>query len=154
MSARKLLCCRRSSISKSEFGEPGFEQKRGTYNLISNIMPNIRFPNRTPLARSPNIPSERRIRSSALATNPSSLQLREMALEETDLVLAVYAGGIGRASFDAEMVPYFSGVDRGFGLGDQFGASHRLAVPVGGTVEGELCALLGACVCGVLVGGR
>lgn len=77
-----------------------------------------------------------------------------MALEEANLVFTVDAGGIGRAPLDAEMVPHFSGVDRSFCLGNQFRASHRLAVPVCRTVEGELCALLGAGVCRVLVAGR
>lgn len=114
-------------------------------------MPHIRLPNRAPLARPANIPSQRRIRVPALTTDPSSLQLREMAFEEADLVFAVDAWGVCRASLDAEMVPYLSGVDGCFCLRNQLCASHRLSVPVCSAVECELRALLGPCICGVFV---
>jgi len=76
-----------------------------------------------------------------------------MALEETYLVLAIDAGSVCGTSLDAEMIPDCSGVDRGCCLRDQLRTAHGLAIPVGGGVESELCTLLGACICWVLVAG-
>lgn len=114
----------------------GLGEKRGrgvgAYNLISNVVPDASIPDDIPLGRSSNLPSQRWIARPRRATNPPRLQLREMALEEADLVLAVQARGVSGAAHDAEMVEDLPAVDGRGGLRDQLGAAHVLPVPVGG----------------------
>lgn len=115
-------------------------------------MPKPRLPHRTPLTRPPHIPPKRRILSPTLSTNPPSLQLGKMALEEANLMLAIHARRVRVAAHDAEMVPHKPAVDGRAGLRDQLGAPHRLPVPVRRGVEREFGALRGARVGGVFVG--
>lgn len=127
--------------------------ERSGYNLIGDVVPDVSFPDNIPLGSSSNSPSQRRVAGASGAAHPARLQLGEVALEEADLVLAVQARGVGVAALDAEMVVDLSLVDGRGGLGDQLGAAHVLAVPVGGAGEADLGALLGAAVGGVLVAG-
>lgn len=76
-----------------------------------------------------------------------------MALKEINLVLTIDTRRIGPVAHHAEVVVDFALVDGRGGLRDQLDASHGLAIPVSGAVEGELGALLGDGVGGVLVGG-
>lgn len=76
-----------------------------------------------------------------------------MALEKRNLVLVGGAGHVCAGALDGEVVEDGSLVDGGFGLGNQLCPPH-VAVPLGRAVDGDLGALLAACVAGVLVVGR
>jgi hypothetical protein len=89
---------------------------------------------------------------SAAAAVGAVLKFREVGLEESDLVLVVGGGFVCACRLDGEVVVQFSLVDGGGGLGDQLGAQHALAVPLCGLVDGDLNALLGGRVGGVLEG--
>lgn len=95
-------------------------------------MPDVGLPGDIPLGNSSNLPSQCGVAGTGGAADPARLQLSEVALEEADLVLAVQARGVGVAALDAEMVVDLSTVDGRGGLGDQLGAAHGLAIPVGG----------------------
>lgn len=124
-----------------------------TYDLIDDIMPLIRLQINLPLTLPTHEPLQVRVGSTLLAADPTVLQLREVALEEADLVFVRGAGYILSAPLDAEVVVYRSAVDCGLGLRNQLCAPH-IAVPFGGAVDGDLGALLGVGVAGVLVRGR
>lgn len=68
-------------------------------------------------------------------------------------MLTIHARRIGPVAHHTEVVVDFALVDGRGGLRDQLDASHGLAIPVGGAIEGELGALLGDGVGRVLVGG-
>ena len=57
-------------------------------NVIRNVMPHIRRPRRIPLALPTNVPPEVCVASPLAPGNQAVLHLREVALEESDLVLA------------------------------------------------------------------
>jgi len=116
-------------------------------------MPNIRIPLNSPVAGATHKPLQVRIACPARATNPPRLHLREMALKKVNLMLAVNAWRVGGRPLHAEVVPDVAGVDSGASLGNQLSASHRLPIPVGGIVQRDLDALVGARVGGILVGG-
>lgn len=124
-----------------------------TYNLIGDVVPHVSDELDLPLALSAYHPLQVGVARSALAVDPAILELREVALEEGDLVLVGRAGHIGGAALDAEVVVYFSACDGGLGLGDELCAPH-VAVPLCGVVDGDLDTLLAAGICGVLVRGR
>jgi hypothetical protein len=115
-------------------------------------MPNASLPIHTALCIASNIPSEQRVTRSALSRDPSRLELREMGLEEADLVFSVDAGSIGHVMHDAEMIPNCSLVDCCNRLGDPFGSAHVLAIPISSRVQSELGADGAARIGGVLVG--
>src|SRR5450756_82039 len=114
-------------------------------------MPDTRCPIRAPLCAPANIPSQQWIAGSALSRNPSRFELREVRLEEADLMLSVDGRGIGFFVHNTEVIPDRSLVDCCCCLGDQFRSAHGLAVPEGSAIQGELGALSAACIGGVLV---
>ena len=113
-------------------------------------MPHICHQLDLPLALAAHEPLQVRVAGSTLAIHPAVLQFREVALEEGDLVLVGCAGHIGGAALDAEVVVHLAAGDGGLGLGDELRTPH-VAVPLCGVVDGDLGALLAACVRGVLV---
>lgn len=117
-------------------------------------MPHTRIPRRhTPLALLIHHPLQLQITRPTLPRNPAILHLREVALKEINLVLTIHTRRVGPIAHHAEMVVDFALIDSRGGLWDQLDASHGLAIPVGGAVEGEFGALLGDGVGGVFVGG-
>ena len=93
-------------------------------------MPYTSIPVYAPLGLPTNIPSQQRIRIASLSRDPSGLQLREMGLEKADLMLSVYAWGVGGRLHDAKVVPNLPRVDFCRSLGNQFSSPHRLPIPV------------------------
>lgn len=121
-----------------------------THNLVGYVMPHIRLELHLPLALSAHHPLQVGVGSSLFAADPAVFQLREMALEEADLVLVRCTGHIRRTSLDAEMIKHGALVDRCCGLWDQLRAPH-VTVPFCSAVDGDLGTLLGVCVARVLV---
>jgi hypothetical protein len=76
-----------------------------------------------------------------------------MGFEKGDLVFLGLAWGVGLAALHAEMVVDRSFVYGGGCLGDKFCATHGLAVPVRGAVEGYF-GTLGAAGVGWVFEGR
>lgn len=73
---------------------------RETYNLVGNIVPHIRNQLHLPLALSADKPLQVCVARAALSVDPPVFQLREVTLEERNLVLVCGAGHIRRASLD------------------------------------------------------
>ena len=121
-----------------------------THNLIDDIVPLVRLQVNLPLALTAHKPLQVRVARALLAADPAVLELCEVALEEGDLVFVGGTGHVGATSLDAEVVVHSAAVDGCFGLRDQLGAPH-VAVPFGGAVNGDLGALLGRRVAGILV---
>lgn len=119
-------------------------------NLVGYVMPHIRLELHLPLALSAHHPLQVGVGSSLLSADPAVFQLREMALEEADLVLVRCTGHIRRTSLDAEMIKHGALVNRCCGLWDQLRAPH-VTVPFCSAVDGDLGTLLGVCVARVLV---
>lgn len=115
-----------------------------TNNGISHIMPDISFPVDTPLCETAYIPPEQWIRCSCLSTDPSRLHLREVRLEEVDLVLAVYAGRVGGGTLHTKMIVDHSRIDGSCCLRNKLSSPHALAIPIGGAVERDLDTLAAA----------
>jgi len=116
-------------------------------------VPLIRLQIYLPFALPAHKPLQVRVARALLAANPTVLELREVALKEANLMFIRGTWDISTTPLDAEVVVHGAAVDRRFGLRDQLGAPH-VAVPFGGAVDGDLGALLGVCVAGVLVRGR
>jgi hypothetical protein len=116
-------------------------------------VPNTSSPVSAPMRVTADVPSQQRVRSSRLSTDPAGLQLGEMALEEAYLMFAVDARRVGGSVHDAEMVVDLSRIDGGGRLGNQFCSTHVLPVPVGGAVEGELETRCTSAIGWVLVAG-
>ena len=129
------------SVSLSSLSFAASFQGEKTHNLISNIMPHARLPLRLPLRVLTSHPLQVRVRRPALATQPPVLQLRKVALKETDLVLPVHARRVRVLPHDREVVPHFPLCDRGLGLRYELDAPHVLPVPEGRRVQGKLGAL-------------
>lgn len=96
-------------------------------------------------------PFKCRVTGSGGTAHQTVLNLGKVRLEKVDLMLEISTWGIGGANHDGVMVVNVSRVDGGRGLRDQFGTSHRLAVPERSIVNGELGTLLGDGICGILV---
>jgi hypothetical protein len=122
-------------------------------NSISNVVPDTSSPVSAPMRGTANVPSQQRVRSSRLSTDPTGLELGEMALEEANLMFAVDARWVGGGVHDAEMVVDLSRSDGSGRLGNQLGSTHVLPVPVGGAVEGELETGCASTIGWVLVAG-
>ena len=112
-----------------------------THNFVSDVVPHISVERDFPLALSADHPLQVGVGGARLAVDPSVLQLREVALEEADLVLIGRGGNVGSRALDREVVVDVSFVDGGCSLGDQFGPPH-VRVPFCGAVDGDLSALL------------
>lgn len=104
--------------------------KDRTYNLESDVMPNIGLPLGLPLALLADHELEVGVLGALLAADPAVLHLGEVALEEADLVLAVDARRRGVLAHHAEVVEHLALVDRRLGLRDQLDPPHVLAIPV------------------------
>lgn len=132
-------------------GARGVVERHGSgveVDLVCHVVPLVRHELDVPLADAADVP----LQVSAAAAVRAVLEFREVGLKEGDLVLVVGGGLVGARRLDGEVVVQFSLVDGGGGLGDQLGAQHALAVPLCGLVDGDLDALLGGCVGGVLEG--
>jgi len=90
------------------------------------------------------------VASARLSVDPSVLQFREVALEETDLVFVRRTWNVGRRSLDREMVVYCALVDSSLRLGDELCPPH-VAVPLGRVIDRDLSTLLAASVARVLI---
>lgn len=123
-----------------------------THNLVDNVVPLIRLQIDLPLALATHEPLQVRVRCALLAADPAVLELCEVALEESDLVFVCSTGHVGAAALDAEVVVHGAAIDGCFGLRDQLCAPH-VAVPLGGAVDGDLGALFGGRIAGILIGG-
>ena len=123
----------------------------GEVDAVGDVVPDHRVESRAPLAHAVDVPSQTSVARAGLAADQAVLHLREVALEEVDLVLERGARGVGAGAHHAEVVKDLAGVDGGRGLRDELGAAHVLAVPVRGRVDGHLYSLFGGCVGGVLV---
>ena len=124
----------------------------GEVNLVGNVVPHVRVPSCGPLAHAANVPAQQAVAGAGFAADETVLHLGEVALEEADLVLVERRWSVRVRTLHAEVVEHLALVDGGRRLGDQLRAAHRLAIPVRGAVDGELGALLGAGVGGILVG--
>lgn len=108
-------------------------------DLVGKVVPDAGLEGRLPLARRGGEPLQ------LVGGGAAVLELGEVRLEEGDLVLALGRGGVGVLALEREVVVQGARGD-GAGVrdgGDQLGPAHVLAVPVGGVVEGDLCALGG-----------
>lgn len=121
-----------------------------THNLVGDVVPHVRLELHLPLALAAHHPLQVGVGSSLLAADPAVFQLREMALEEANLVLVRCTRHIRRTSLNAEMIEHGTLVDRCCGLRDQLRAPH-VTVPLGSAVDGDLGSLLGVCVARVFV---
>lgn len=114
-------------------------------------MPNTSSPISAPLTSRTSIPSQQRITRTRFPTDPTTLHLGEMTLEEGDLMFSVNTWGVGCGMHHTEMVVDLSASNSSLGLGNQLGTTHGLPVPEGGFVDGNLCSEGGSGVGGVLV---
>jgi hypothetical protein len=73
-----------------------------------------------------------------------------MALEESDLVFSEFARRIDIGALHAKVIIDLARVDRCACLGNQFGTSHGLAVPIRSAVQSNFDALSTTHVCGIL----
>lgn len=100
-------------------GEKGKRERKGTYDLVRNVMPHVRLPLRLPLGVLGDHELKIGVRGALLARDPARLQLDEVRLEEADLVLAIDARRVHVFAHDREVVVYLAAVDSGLGLRDQ-----------------------------------
>lgn len=121
---------------------------------ICNVVPDSRRKVCRPLCVAVHIPPQVCVASSRLPGDPASLHLGKMAFEKTNLVLPVDARKIRAIRHHAEVIPHLARVDRRRGLRNEFGAAHRLSIPVRRGVQRELCPLRGSGVGRVLVSWR
>jgi hypothetical protein len=115
-------------------------------DAVGDVVPGASDELGVPLGLATGVPVEVVVRSALRAV----LHLCKVALEEVDLVLSRWGGGVGTGVLHGEVVVDLALVDRSAGLRDQLGAEHGLAVPGRGLVVGDLNALLGARVGRVL----
>lgn len=99
---------------------------RSKVDLISNVVPLVCLELDLPLALAAHHPLQVGVRSTGLTVDPSVLQLREVTLEEADLVLVCRTGDVGGASLDREVVVYGALVDGSLCLRDELSAPHIL----------------------------
>jgi hypothetical protein len=76
-----------------------------------------------------------------------------MALKKADLMFTVYTRSIRSTPLYTEMVPDFARSNSGFGLRNEFSATHCLTIPESGAVEREFSSLFAASIGRVLVVG-
>jgi len=120
---------------------------------IGDVVPHTSGKRDVPMRLAIHVPPQRLIQRSLFAVDESELQLREVALEEADLVLLVRGRRVRGRVLHAEVVEDLALVDRCLGLRDQLRAEHVVAVPDGAVVNSDLDALRTAAVCWVLVAG-
>ena len=114
-------------------------------------MPHTSFPDRVPLRHASHHPAQVLIWARiGVSVDPTILHLREMALEEVDLVLIVWVWSIRVRSHHTKVVVDLALVDSGGGLRDKLSTPH-IGVPFCGRVDGDLHTLLGDCIRRVLV---
>ena len=118
-------------------------------DFVSNVVPLVGDELNVPLGDATNVPLQVGVGRSRRTV----LQLSEVALKESNLVLVGGSWGVLSCGLDGEVVVDLALVDGSLGLGDEFGAQHGLAVPLCGLVDGDLDTLLRRCVGGVLEGG-
>ena len=111
-------------------------------DFVGNVVPDIGRPDYIPFADTTDHPSQVRVGGSTRTTDQAVFHLGEVALEEVDLMLEGRVWGIGVRSLHAEVVENFARVDSSFGLGDELGSAHVLAIPVGGRVNAHFGTLL------------
>jgi len=116
-------------------------------NAVGDVVPGVGGELGVPLRLATGIPMEVVV-GAALST---VLHLGEVALKEVDLVLSGRRRRVGVCVLHGEVVEDLALVDGSAGLRDQLGTEHGLAVPRRSLVVGDLDALLGAGVGGVLV---
>lgn len=126
-----------------EGNRPGVE-----VDLVRHVVPLVGYELHVPLADAADVP----LQVGVASAGSTVLEFREVGFEEGDLVLVGRGGLVSARGLEGEVVVQFPLVDGGGGLGDQLGAQHALAVPLCGLVDGDLDALLGGCVGGVLEG--
>jgi hypothetical protein len=153
-------------------GMPESDLIGGEVDLVGDIMPLISLELNLPLALSSDHPLPARSISRCLAyisafalcsqvgvararfsVHPSILQLREVALEEADLMLVCRTRDVGCRPLNGEMIEHGSLVDGGLRLGNQLRAPH-VTVPLRCAVDCDLRALFAAGIADVLEVGR
>jgi hypothetical protein len=82
-------------------------------NAVDYVVPRGRVKDSAPLRHTTHIPLESVVRGAAGARNETILQLGEVRLEESDLVLL---GRVRLGTFDGEVVVHFALVDRSTSL--------------------------------------
>jgi len=115
-------------------------------DTVGDVVPGIGSELGIPLRLATGVPVEVVVRTTLGAV----LHLGEVTLEEVDLVLSSRRRRVCACVLHGEVVEDLALVDGGAGLRDQLGTEHGLAVPRRGLVVGDLDALLGACIGGVL----
>lgn len=133
---------------------PETDRLAGEVDLVGDVVPDAGLPLHLPLGGASDEPLEARVLGAAGAGDEAALQLGEVRLEEGDLVLAGQRRRVLSLALDAEVVKDLAGGDGGARLGDQLGAAHGLAVPVGSVRQGDLGTLRRAAISGIGVGGR
>lgn len=113
----------------------------GEVDLVGDVVPDAGLPFHLPLGGASDKPLKARVLGAAGAGEQAALQLGEVRLEEGDLVLAGQRRRVLSLALDAEVVKDLAGGDCGARLGDQLGAAHGLAVPVGSVGQGDLGTL-------------
>lgn len=125
----------------------------GEVNLVSNVVPNVGKPLSRPLRLSTNAPPEKVVGDTGSTREPTRLELGEVALEESDLVLTGGCRRVDILAHQGEVIVNLAADDGSVGLRDELCPSHVLAVPVSRLVKGDLGTLLGPSICWVLVVG-
>lgn len=123
-------------------------------DLVDAVVPHASLHGDVPLLGRVGHPFQGGVAGAAAAAGQAVLQLGEVRLEKGNLVLAGDGGGVGVLTHDGEVVVQRAGGD-GAGvrrLGDEFGTTHGLALPVGGGGQRDLCALGAGAIIGVGVG--
>lgn len=116
-------------------------------------MPDISHKLNLPFALPSDHPLQVGIARPALTVHPSILQLREMALEEADLMLVGCAWDISSRSLYREMVVDSALVDGSCCLRDKLCSPH-IRIPFRSVVNGDFSALFRVRVRGILVARR
>jgi hypothetical protein len=109
---------------------PEADSVRRKVYLVSNVMPDVGSEGRTPLRYATNIPPKVCVAGTAFATDQAVLHFREVAFEETDLMLIKRARGVRVRALHTEVIEDMARIDSSSGLRDQLSSSHGLSVPV------------------------
>lgn len=115
-------------------------------DLVGNIVPLVGCKLDLPLRYTAHIPLK------FVASLATILELREVTLEESDLVFVGRGRSIGRRGLDREVVVNGAFIDRSTCLRNKLCSQHGLPIPLCGLIDSDLGTLLGARIRWILEG--